>query len=118
MTVSARRRDQAARVLAVSVDYSLPPEHQLPAAYNDSSAALSWAVAGAHCEEVPGGARDGNGIAAGGLEDLLPAQRLGAEDVEPSRTPVAPSRRRPRRRHWPRAGAGHGRLHTLGHMLF
>ena len=34
-------------------------------------------------EEVPGGARDGGGVAAGGLEDLLPAQRLGAEHVEP-----------------------------------
>jgi hypothetical protein len=34
-------------------------------------------------EEVPGGARDGGGVAAGGLEDLLPAQRLGPEHVEP-----------------------------------
>ena len=31
----------------------------------------------------PGGARDGGGIATGGFEHLLPAQRLGAEHVEP-----------------------------------
>ena len=30
-------------------------------------------------EEVPSGARDGGGIATGGFEHLLPAQRLGAE---------------------------------------
>ncbi|VAI18436.1 unnamed protein product [Triticum turgidum subsp. durum] len=42
-----------ARVVAVSVDYRLAPEHPLPTAYDDSWAALNWAVKNADAGPEP-----------------------------------------------------------------
>ncbi|XP_062233284.1 tuliposide A-converting enzyme 1, chloroplastic-like [Phragmites australis] len=47
-----------AGAVAVSVDYRRVPEHRLPAAYNDSLAALAWAVAA--CGSTPRGPAHGD----------------------------------------------------------
>ncbi|KAL6861240.1 hypothetical protein ACP4OV_016940 [Aristida adscensionis] len=45
-----------ARAVVVSVEYRRAPEHPLPASYDDSWAALAWAVAAAACgAAAPGG---------------------------------------------------------------
>ncbi|XP_020090018.1 probable carboxylesterase 7 [Ananas comosus] len=75
-----------ARIVAVSVEYRLAPEHPLPAAYDDAWAALRWAAANAR----PGKflARYGDpgriflaGVSAGGNIAHNAALRVGNEGV-------------------------------------
>ncbi|XP_040382967.1 2-hydroxyisoflavanone dehydratase-like [Oryza brachyantha] len=85
----ANRLCARARVIVVSVDYRLAPEHPVPACYDDAWSALRWAAAGAGAADADPWLRDHGdrdrvfvaGYSAGGNIAHNVTMRAGAEEL-------------------------------------